>query len=213
MKAIVTLANNKGNYRQGLARLSDSLRNNFDGDFFGYTDEKQVGAPKHSENMYAFKIYAIDAVRAMGYTQILWLDSSVYAVANVQPVFDVIEQEGYIMQEAGHYVGDWCNERTLRYFGITREEANKMLMYGNAGFLGLNFDNDLAAEFFKGWKIAMEDGQFIGDWSDHRHDMTCGSIIANDLGMKYKKGDEWLQYAGIYDKIANDTIIFKAAGL
>lgn len=213
MKAIVTLANNKGNYRQGLARLSDSLRNNFDGDFFGYTDERQVGAPLHGDNPYAFKIYAIEKVREMGYTQILWLDSSCYAVAPVQPVFDVIEQQGYIMQEAGHYVGDWCNDFTLEYFGLNRDEAKKMLMYGNAGFLGLNFNSHKAESFFEAWEESMLAGCFIGSWDNHRHDMTCGSIIANRIGMHYKKGDEWLQYGGIYDKPANDTIIFKAQGI
>lgn len=213
MKAIVSLANNKGNYIKGLARLAESLKDNFDGDFFGYTSEKQVGAPKHSENPYAFKVYAIDEVQAMGYTQILWLDSSVYAIANVQPVFDVIEKEGYIMQEAGHMVGSWCNDETLDYFDLARCDAMKMPMYGNAGMLGLNFDIPIADSFFEHWHNAMHAGMFKGDWSNHRHDMTCGSIIANRLGMKYKKGDEWLQYAGIYDKVANDTIIFKAQGL
>lgn len=213
MKAIICLANGKGNYIKGMARLAESLRNNFDGDFLGYTHESQIDAPLHLENPYAFKVYAFERAFSLGYTEVLWLDASCFAIKNVQPIFDVIRDEGYIMQEAGHYVGNWCNDETLKYFNISRELANKMLMYGNAGFLGLNRTDITASAFFHQWGHAMTDGMFKGSWDNHRHDMTCGSIVANRLGMKYKKGDEWLQYAGLYDETANDTIIFKAQGL
>jgi hypothetical protein len=212
MKAIVSLANERGNYYKGLCRLGESLRGNFDGDFFGFMGEHSVGAPKHHANHYAFKIYAIDHVKKLGYRQILWLDSSVWAIKNVYPVFHKIQDQGYIMQEAGQFVGQWCNQRTLDYAGLTREIANTMPCYGNAGLLGLNFESAIADIFFNRWKKYMEDGQFNGSWKDHRHDLTCGSIIANDLGMKYEPGNEILQYAGPNDEVLNDTIIFKAQG-
>lgn len=214
MKAIVSLATKNGNYVNRLARLEESLKNNFDGDFFGFIGEHSVGAPRHIENPYAFKIYAINAVREQGYNQILWLDSSVFAIKNVQPVFDEIDKDGFIMQEAGHYVSDWCNDAALAYFKLLRQDARGMLMYGNAGFLGLDFNITIGREFFTAWEDSMKAGAFKGDWSDHRHDMSAGSIIANKLGMhkKYKSGNEWLQYAGPYDATANDTIIFKAQG-
>jgi hypothetical protein len=215
MKAIVSLANDRGNYQKALERLGNSLIGRFDGDFFGFTSESQIGAPPHLDNPYAFKIYAIEKVREQGYTQILWLDSSVYAIRDTQPIFDEMERLGYIMQEAGCHVGTWCNDFTLDYFGITREEANKMLCYGNAGFLGLNFNNELAVNFFKLWKYSMEAGCFNGTWDNHRHDLTCGSIIANklDIAKDYKSGNEWLEYAAPFDPPKNDTIILKAQGL
>lgn len=213
MKCIVSFANQTGNYIRGLARLVDSLKGNFDGDVLAFTNEESIGAPKHKDNPYAFKVYAIQAAIDAGYKHILYLDSSVFAIKNVLPVFDVIEEEGYFMQEAGHYVGNWCNDVTLDYFGLQRDEAMEMLMYGNAGMLGLNMNEVISQDFFAQWKQSMLDGMFIGSWSNHRHDMTCGSIIANKLGMKYKSGNEWLQYAGVYEPTANDTIIFKAQGI
>lgn len=213
MRAIVSLANERGNYYKGLCRLAESVRGRFDGDFFGFMGEHSVGAPRHSDNPYAFKIYAIDYVRGKGYDQILWLDCSVWAIKNVNPVFRKITDQGYIMQEAGQFVGRWCNDRTLAYAGLSREEANKMLMYGNAGFLGLDFNNPTASEFFTGWSRYMSDGQFIGSWNDHRHDMTCGSIIANRLKMKYETGTSWLQYAAPGQDPLNESIIFFAQGL
>jgi hypothetical protein len=101
-----------------------------------------------------------------------------------------------------------------------------MLMYGNAGLLGLNFENEIAIEFFNKWHQASKDGIFIGKWNNndktesederckgHRHDMTCGSIIANQLKMKYHSGQNILMYGAPEDEPLNETIVFKAQGI
>lgn len=215
MNCIVSFANSNGNYIKGLARLAESLRNNFDGDLMAFTSEESIGAPKHKDNPYAFKVYAIQKAIDAGYKNILYLDASVFAIKNVQPVFDEIEREGFFAQEAGHVVGSWCNDETLSYFNLAREQANEMLMYGNAGMLGLDINSEKGSYFFSSWKHCMSQGLFKGSWDNHRHDMSVGSILANLHGLAplFKKGNEWLQYAGLYDETANDTIIFKAQGV
>lgn len=213
MNCIISFANSAGNYYKALDRLENSLNSRFSGHFIGYRDEASIGAPPHIENPYAFKVYAFRAALKAGCSRILYVDSSVFAVATVDPIFDIIAQQGYIMQEAGHYLNRWCNEDTRRAYNISDEEWNKWLMYGNAGLLGLDFENHKAKEFFFQWSLGMERGFFKGDWSNHRHDMTIGSIIANRLGMKYQPGDQILQYAGMEEATANETIIFKASGI
>lgn len=213
MRAVVSFANERGEYLKGLSRLKKSLVIHDNNIFHGLIGESLVGSPPHLENPYAFKVYCWDCVIATGIRKILWLDASVVAVRNLQPVWDKIDQDGYIMQDAGHFVGRWCNDETLEYFNLTRDEAWKMPMYGNAGFLGLDLDNPIAFEFFKQWKQSMLDGMFKGSWKDHRHDMTCGSIIANRLKMKFQSGNEWLSYSPINEKPKNETIIFHASGL
>lgn len=212
-RVVISFANERGNYRAGIERLRQSLKGNYDGDFLDFRSEMAIGAPKHQDNPYAFKIYCwLEAVK-VGYRQILWLDSSCFAIKNINPIFDVIEYEGYIMQEAGHMAGNWCNDFTLDYFKITREEAMQMPMYGNAGFLGLNLHKQPAIDFFHRWEDSMMGGCFKGSWENHRHDMVCGSIIANKLGMEYKKGDEWLEYATPGTSPKNETILIQAAGM
>lgn len=213
IKAIVSFANEAGNYKKMLQRLKNSLVKYSDVPFYGIVGESLIGSPPHKENPYAFKIYCIEGVKSLGYEQILWVDSSNVAVSSVSPIWDVMDRDGYIMQYAGHLVGRWSNDRTLKYFGITREEAWKMPMYGNAGFLGLDFTTEIANTFFDQWKQSMLDGQFKGSWDDHRHDMTCGSIIANKLNMKYQSAEEWLDYADSFAPRKNETIIFHAKGL
>ncbi len=111
------------------------------------------------------------------------------------------------MQYAGHMVGRWTNDRALEYFGVNRDDAMHMPMYGNAGFLGLNVHDATAMKFFELWEQSARDGMFRGQWHNnnrtesndgrcdgHRHDMSCGSIIANQLNMVMQPGDEWLHY-------------------
>jgi hypothetical protein len=214
MRAVVSLANDRGNYHKALDRLAESIRLYGGGiPFFGFRSEQEVGAPPHLDNPYAFKLYAIEKVRNMGYTQILWLDSSVYAVADIAPAFWHIDSFGYLMQDSGHVLGDWSNDALLEAGGISREYAMSIPMYGNAGMLGLNFNNQVADDFFQMWYAMMLRGLFKGSWDNHRHDMSCGSYLAHSLKMHYQPGDKILQYAAPGDPLLNETIIFKAQGL
>lgn len=210
MKAIVNLSSSQ--YRNGQKRLEESVKGKTDADFIGFKTESEVGAPLHKENPYAFKVYAIEKALDKGYTQILWLDSSAYAIANVEPIFNLIRRNGHFMEEAGHVASAWTNDRTLDYFGLTREEASKVPLY-SAGFTGLNFNNERTVTFFEMWKQSMIDGQFKGDWSNHRHDLSCASIIAHKLGMKYQKCGKYFQYAAPHETPNQKTVIFFAQGI
>lgn len=210
MRVVINLST--GRYIKGQMRLFKSLSDTgYAGKFLSWTDELAIGAPYHRDNPYGFKIYGFEKGFEAA-DSVLWLDASVWAIKDVSPIFEHIEGHGYIMQEAGHSCGRWANDRCLEYFDLKRDDASKMPMYGNAGFLGLNKNSAIAMEFFKRWKQSMLDGIFKGEWSNHRHDMVCGSIIANRLGMKYQKGNEWLAYASPEQKV-NKNVILKAQGL
>lgn len=224
-KAIVSLANLRGNYTKGLARLSHSLRENFDGEFYGYIGEHTVNAPPHVLCPYWFKIFAIEEVRRKGVDLILWLDSSVYAIKDVQPAFDIIEEEGLLTQDAGCMLGNWCNDFTLEHFKLSRDEAMNIMCYGNAGMLGINFNSIKGREFFSQWKESMP--FFKGAWTNenktesqderckgHRHDLSVGTSILHYMGHTHKPGNQILQYIqSDNEEPNNDTIIFYAAGL
>ena len=166
--------------------------------------------PPHHINPYAFKVYAMEQGKKY-FDNVFWMDSSCYLIKPITTIWDIIENEGYFMQECGHLVGRWCNDTTLSYFGLTREQANEIPMF-TAGCFGLNFRSEIAKEFFSQWQQAMKDGMFKGDWKDHRHDLTCGSIIAQKLGMKFKSESEFLDYASP-DQHVNDTIVIKLQGI
>lgn len=221
-QAIVNLSTSQ--YYNAQTRLVNSLKG-YGIPCFDYRSEKDIGAPLHRSNPYAFKIYAIDAIHQVGFDHILWLDSSCYAIADPKPVMDIIANKGYFMEEAGHVVGKWANDNCLRYFGLTRDEAMEIPMY-SAGFTGLNFNKSIATDFFGEWRRAMEYGYFKGQWTNtnktesqdvrcegHRHDMACASIIAHRLDMAYEPGGTYFQYGAPEDPVRAESIIFKLQGI
>lgn len=210
-KAIVNLVTkDKQSYLLGQQRLEKSLQEHFDGTVFLYQDVEQVGSPSHEDNPYAFKIYAIEKVRKLGFNQILWLDSSIYAVKDVQPVFDWITQKGIFLEEAGHYAGTWSTNNQLQYFDITKDAAMLMPMF-SAGFIGFDFRQNVSVEFFARWKEAMLNGVFKGSWEVTRHEMTAGSIIANQMNLlvDFSRGGTFFSYIGTgYSKPSESSVFF-----
>lgn len=187
-------------YIRGQRRLVRSLKDHkFKGDVITWTSENQFGSPPHRNVPYAFKPFALDWARKSGYDAALWLDASFYAVKPIEPVFDAILSEGHLMQKDGNRIGSWTHDKCLKKYGLTRDKAMKMNLY-TAGCTGLNFSNDTSLKYLSMWKEATEDGEsFIGAWKNnaqqlskdsrcvgHRHDMSVGSIIAHQLGMKFQ---------------------------
>lgn len=221
-QAIVNLSTPQ--YRKAQTRLVNSLKG-YGIPCFDYRSEIDIDSPLHRDNPYAFKIYAIQAILKAGFSQILWLDSSCYAIKDPAPIFDIIARKGYFMEEAGHVAGKWANDKCLEYFGLTRDQAMEIPMY-SAGFTGINFKDDKAIAFFDQWKRAMLAGAFKGGWTNtnktesqdarcegHRHDMVCASIIAHKLGMTYEPGGTYFQYGAPSDPVKAESIIFKLQGI
>lgn len=196
-------------YRQGQMRLANSVP----GEHVLLFSESD-GFPRHEDNPYAFKIYAIEEAVRQGYDQVLFLDASVYAVASLQPVWDWLTEKGIFLEEAGHYCGRWAPDRVLNYFDVTLEQAMKMPMF-SAGYIGLDFRNPISQEFFAEWKESMLNGMFKGNWEESRHDMTAGSIIANKRGLLplYSKGGTFFAYVGEAFGEPKETVVAHLKGM
>lgn len=179
-----------GHYIRGQQRLKNSLNVH---KTLMFTDYAQIGSPTHSESPYQFKIHAIEKGFEID-NVVLWLDASMWRMGDISKIENIIKTDGYMMEEAGHYVDRWCNAHAREYFKLQPHEHNFTMF--SAGMLGLDKTSEVAMLFFKQWKESAIAGCFRGDWADHRHDMTCGSIIAQRLGMKYQRGGSHLSYIG-----------------
>lgn len=211
-RVIVNLINNDG-YLSGQERLKEAVKIYTDIPLFTFTSESEVLSPLHKDNPYAFKIYAIEEARRQGYNKILWLDASVFPVKDITPVFDWLTEKGIFLEEAGHYAGTWSPQYVLDYFGITKEQAMQMPMFA-AGYCGFDFNNPISIEFFAEWKESMLNGMFKGSWQDHRHDMTCGSIIANNRGLLplFSPGGQFFAYIGESFGEPKESVCFHLKG-
>lgn len=186
-------------YRRGQKRLEDSiLKHHLMQDMLMLSDYTSINSPTHQESPYEFKCHAIKEASKFDRV-VLWMDASMYVRGDLGKIEQIIIDEGYFFEEAGHYVGRWTNDFTKKYFNLTEEETKQgpggMLMF-SAGLLGINFNFTRSRIFFDTWLQAAKDGCFKGDWSNHRHDMTVASIIAEKLGMKYQRGGSHLSYVG-----------------
>lgn len=199
------------NYARGQQRLKQSLKGHKSLMLDSYAS---IGSPTHQESPYQFKIHAIEA--ALGYDDIvLWVDSSMWLVGDLIVIEKLIIRDGYFMSEAGHWVGSWCNQHTRKYFNLTEQESKVpggQFMF-SAGLLGLDKTSNVAMEFFKQWKASALAGCFRGDWQNHRHDMTCGSIIAQRLGMHYQRGGQHMSYIGPGYSAPEPGTIFHLQGI
>lgn len=222
MKAIVNLGTHQ--YRNGQIRLKESLTGKTDADLFQFYSEGEVGAPKHEKNHYAFKIYAIEKVRSLGYDQVIWLDSSIFAIDSIEPIFNLMRYHGHFAEDSGNWCGNWCNDKSLEYTGYTRDGAMDIIMI-SSGVLGLNFNNPITVKFFEDWKQSMLDGMFNGDWDNnkkqesqderckgHRQDQSMASLYLHKHNMWISEGNTRLTYATAEQEV-HKSVIFKAHGI
>lgn len=199
-------------YLPGQQRLAASIK---DYPVLLFNDYHSIGSPTHGQSPYEFKIHSIE--KAFEKDDIaLWCDASLWRVGDLSIIENIIKEDGYFQSEAGHYTGRWTNQFTRDYFKITEQELTQgpggMTLF-SAGLLGLNKKSELAMEFFKQWKASGLAGCFKGDWSDHRHEMTCASIVAQRLGMKYQRGGKHLSYIGSGYSQPEPNTVFHLQGL
>ena len=193
---IVNASNGVGWYPTGTKRLKQSLiyhgysgdiitHDNFPNDFFD------------KSNPYHIKASALANVIDSGYTHILWLDCSVWALKDVMPIFDIINEKGYYLWSSGYNCAQTCSDACLEYFGITRDEAEKMNDCSSS-MVGINLHNPIGKEFIERWIRSAQAGAWNGSrlhdnqskdprFLFHRQDQSSASIIANQLGMKMHK--------------------------
>lgn len=192
-------------FPSGIARIREDLkRYNFTGSVMTWDRDYPLGAPTQQEAHGAFKPFCFyEAVNA-GHNLILWLDASIRLKREIEPLFEIIRQRGYLICRENHSVGEYCTDAALGSLAISREEAFEMPSC-RSGVLGINTRDDRSVEFLRQWRERALDGvTFQGPkWSGvlgwprtasedprvkgHRCDQTAASVIALKLGM-----DQWL---------------------
>ena len=145
------------------------------------------------ESNYNVKCSAFLEAMQKGFTHILWCDSSVWALNDPMPIFDIIEEKGYFFWSSGYNCAQTCNDKSLEYFKVNRDQAEKWPDVAT-GIFGLNLQNEKGFMFLSRWMTSCHDGIFNGSRfhdnqsSDprflfHRQDQSCASLIASILEM------------------------------
>ena len=185
-RAVVSFANTPF-YQEKMKRLQASVEAQ-GVKFIGYTSFEEVGCKPHSEVPYQFKPYAIQKAINEGVTTLLWCDSPIVALKDLSPVFDYIEEHGYMFfNNYGHPLGNWTNDKALSWFSLDRNKAMhiKQIM---ACCMGYSTKARFSVrEVFKRYR-EVSDELYPGSWDNHRHDQTVMSYLINAFNLEILEG-------------------------
>ena len=179
---IVTFSNTE-RYNRLANRMRESVEP-YGIDFIHYTDYSQINSKPHSDYPYAFKPNAIQKAREQGYNLILWLDSAIYLSKDPKEVFKYIKDNGVMLfDNIGYSIASYTHDVCLSHFKINRENAKnyKMVM---ACAMGFNFNTKIGTDTFNEYLGYAHTNAFQGDWSNHRHDQSVISCIAQQKGIE-----------------------------
>lgn len=160
----------------------------------------------HDNVPYYMKIAAFEEAIQQGYTHILWVDSSFWAVENPVKMFDIISDQGYWFFSSGYNLAQSVNDTALAAVGLSRDEAEYVNEWAS-GCVGIRIDNPDGKALYERWKGLMDMGLSRGSrlhdnqstdprFLFHRQDQSCMSLAAWELGLKNTKGLDMVSYKG-----------------
>lgn len=197
-------------YPSGIDRLEKSLIfHGFPGDMIFWRDTYPPGCMSHNESPYYFKIGAFEWALWRGYTQIIYLDASFWAIRNPMQVFDLVNQKGFFMFRSGYNLAQTINDAALAALGIERDDIEAFPEYAS-GIVGLNFNNPDARKLYLQWKAYMDQGlnkgarthngeSQDGRFLHHRQDQSCLSLAMYNCHLAIDEPDYVAYYGGGYD--------------
>jgi len=163
--------------------------------------------PQYLNNcVYTLKAAAFQYVKDLGYDTILWLDCSVWAISDIEPVFDQIASDGYYFWQSGFSVLNVTSKSCLQYFGIS-DRAAMIADDCSTSMFGLKLSNPNASTFLDDWLQAAKDKQFHGSRDEipgrgmdqqkfeHRQDQAVASCLIHTMGLTMTKPGIFSQYA------------------
>lgn len=219
MRSIVNAYIGQGGwYHKGAARLKQSLEDNGWTNIVQYHNEP-INDVYDKDCHYTIKAAAMMSAIDYGYKSLLWLDCSMICLQHPMPLFDTIEKQGIYFETNGYTAAQECNDFSLNYYGISRDEAMNIPMV-SSGMMGVDIDTEIGHTFMEMFIKAAIDGVFNGSrdhagqsgdfrFMHHRQDQSAASLIAYKLGYKPTELGNYLAYT---DGI-NDKTIFQCQGM
>jgi hypothetical protein len=207
--ALVNFADRTSWYQDGQARLVRSLhQHGLEFEPLLYKSFSELQCPEHTKVPYAFKVYAIQRAKLLGYDVVFYGDASIYAVRSVKPIIDHVTRHGYYLEATEHNLGTWSSDAALAKLGIDRETAFSIPTIV-AGCVAFDFRQPIASQILDRWFETANDGvTFPGSWNNtqgevssdprvrgHRHDQTALSGIAHHLQLKLLPFETYIFYA------------------
>lgn len=197
-----------GWYPAGIDRLERSLiYNGYPGEMIFWRNEYPPSCVTHDQNPYSFKVAAFREAFRRGFKNVMWLDSSFWAVKNPMPIFDIIVDKGNFGFRSGYNCAQTCPDNLLQEIGITRDEAQEIPETAT-GMVGINIDNPEGRKVFDTWADLCDRGFFINSRNHNpqesadprylhgRQDQSAYSMALYKSGVSF----HYLDYVAYYNQ-------------
>lgn len=198
-----------GHYRALQPRLQAACETHCPEAKLMFWQDYPTGCQPHPQQQYGFKIHAIQAAIDSGAERVLWIDCTFIPTASIEPLWDVVETEGwYAPKQGDSKLGTWATDTALEIYGINRDEAMQVPMVFS-GLVGLNLTpGNVGSEVLRRWRDLYQRGAFNGPhrnipgepvqlWGNklsghcsndprcegHRHDEAALSFVLHSLGL------------------------------
>lgn len=161
-----------------------------------WTESLPPDSPGHKDVPFAFKPFAFEAARKMGYDEVLWLDSTMVALKPLDRIWELLARDDVFLWDSGWWTSQWTSDACLKEMGVTREAASKWPMI-QASVIGLRLSSARGDAFQRSWMAHAQNGtafrgparNFACEASQdsacmgHRWDQSVGSVIAAQQGL------------------------------
>lgn len=174
--ALVSIAFGDQRYLDQLNRLLESIEAyEPDAAVFTWVNEMPPGAKAHTESYYGFKFHAINHVRSLGYTKIVWFDPAVYLVAPLTDYWDIVKQYGVVAAKDDNKLSPYTKDEQYEYFLSSR--LDYMHLVGGSIYV-FDFELGLCNAIFNEWANSEAAGLFhMG-----RNDESCMALALYACG-------------------------------
>lgn len=168
MKRCVVNVATGARYIRGQQRLIASMR---DISTVTWADQMPPESPEHHDVPYAFKAFALCYAReTMGFDTLLWADSPMLPIRDMEPLWQKIETEGVWIARNGWANSEWCADSSYAdlFPGVPIEEArtlNSQIPHVVATCFGISMRHEVGRGILEEYlRLARDTLAFCGPW-------------------------------------------------
>jgi len=101
---------------------------------------------------YAFKVAFLKEAQWLGYGEILWLDTAMHPLTNLELIFSEIKEKGYFFTDVGFLSDNMSTHlpEAAASLAITTDHYSQ-IPHISSGVFGVNMENDKAVQLLENW--------------------------------------------------------------
>ena len=155
-RCILLYASFNGVYEQKVRRVLDELKRcGYSGDVLlriGGFPNVEYGGLKICHVPYSFKVAFLQEAKNRGYKEVLWIDTCMHPICDLESIFSKIEKVGYFFTYAGKLRENETNNliEAAIALGISNMDYD-VIYHAHSSVLGLNMDNPKGQALLEEW--------------------------------------------------------------